>query len=185
MRLGSLIRAIAVVALTLSAVSPAMGADEGTVNFRLTIRGTPVPTDSFTLGVNADSGLIIGIGIRCGPGGERINMRHDLCAPGDYDAPIEVPVGTELSYAYARYVDWASGGASGAEVLLTGSITVAAYPQTVTLVYDYSLGTVSALPTALPDTRLAPPASSGWGLVGLALLGGAILAVKRQRARPA
>jgi hypothetical protein len=167
---------IALFSLTLLAASPVAASGDGTVTFRLTIRGTPIPTDSFTLGVNADSGLIISPGVRCGPGTELYSGTHVPCASGDNDFVVEVPIGTQLTYTYARFADYlASGGASGAQILLEGTITVSANPQTVTMVYDYSLG-------GLPNTAMESPASAGWLLpAGIAIAGGGLLLLVRRR----
>jgi hypothetical protein len=174
MRQRTPISIISSLALTLLAASPVAAGDEGTVTFRLTIRGAPIATDSFTLAVNADTGTIISPGVRCGPGSELYNETHVACAPRDYDFSVELPVGTELTYTYARYVDYlASGGASGAQRLLQGSIAVASYPQTVTLVYDYSLG-------ALPDTSAEPSEDVTWVPIGVTLVGGSVLVIRRR-----
>jgi len=180
------LRFTAVLALTLLAATPVAAGGDGTVTFRLTLRGTPVPTDSFTLAVNADNGMAIDPGVLCGPGSDLYNDAHVACTARNYDCVVTAPVGTKLTYTYARYTDYlASGGASGAQILLEGSITVAATPHMVTLVYDYSLGSVAGTPVTLPNTSAATPDVPGLGLIAVALLGGLGLITWRRRAQTA
>ena len=153
----------AAVMFAVGAATP-VAAGESTVTFRLTIRGAPVPTDSFTLAVNPNNELIVDPGVRCGPGSDLYNEANVPCEAQSFDFDVSMPAGTELRYSYARYVDFlAAGGFSVEQVLLEGSITVADHPQTVTLVYDYGLGTsTGGPPQLLPDTRSGMPASMSW-----------------------
>jgi hypothetical protein len=184
MRLHLPIGVIAVVALALLTASPVAGGGDGTVTFRLTLRGTPAPTDSFSLAVTADNGRIISPGVRCGPGSDLYNDSHVSCTAHDYDFVVTIPVGTRLTYTYARYVNFlASGGAQGAQRLLEGSITVGEAPQSVTLVHDYSFGSVAGSSTTLPNTSLELPTGSGSGVVALAILGGLGVRIWRRTRR--
>jgi hypothetical protein len=77
---------------------------------------------------------------------------------------------------FARDEDY-DGSAGGAEILLTGTVTVTASAQLVTLVYDYSLG-------SLPDTSSAPRGSGftvALGVAAMVLV--LLLAAARQRRR--
>lgn len=189
MRLHLPIGLIAIMALALLTASPVAGGGDGTVTFLLTLRGTPAPTDSFSLAVNVvndDNPRIISPGVLCGPGSDLYNDSHVPCTAHDYDVVVTIPVGTKLTYTYARYVNFlAPGAAQGAQILLEGSITVADAPQSVALVYDYSLGSVTGSPAALPNTSLEVPAGSGSGVVGLALLGGLAVLIWRRTRRAA
>ena len=189
MRLHLPIRLIAIVAVMLLTASPIAAGGDGTVTFRLTLRGTPAPTDSFSLAVNvvnADNPRIISPGVRCGPGSDLSNDSHVPCTAQDDDFVVTIPVGTKLTYTYARYANFlAPGAAQGAQVLLEGGITVAEAPQLVTLVYDYSLGSVAGSPATLPNTSLELPPDNGFGVIGLAVIGGIGLLILRRTRRAA
>ena len=148
--LRGLAAALILVASTATAV--VAGSEPGAdVTFRLILRGDVVAGDAFSLAVNADNGLIISPGILCGPGSELYTPEFRACAAGAYEFVAEagssLPVGTELSYVWARI-----HGAGIDTVIHSDTVTVTESAQALTVVYEYAGGT-------LPDT--ATPAQSG------------------------
>jgi hypothetical protein len=150
MRMGVATRAaITAGALALLLATPAYAGDEGDVTFRLTIRGTPVATDVFSLTFRTGSGAVsIDPDFFCGPSESGFGPPFEECEAGTYEVQTNFPVGTELTYFFLRD-ERQPGDGMGDEIIHQGTITVTASPQLVTLVYDYSLGT-----QPLPDTAL-------------------------------
>ena len=146
-------------------VSVAGSEPGGNATFRLILRGDVVAGDAFSLAVNADNGLIISPGIRCGPGSELYTPAFRACAPGTYEFVVEarssLPVGTELSYVWARI-----HGEGIDTVIYTDAVTITKSAQTVSVVYDY--GGVTLPDTAMPTQR--GPLALGVALVGVSLL---------------
>ncbi len=167
--------AASVMALVLASVTPALAGSHGDITFRLTILGSAVPSDTFSLGVNSSDGRIISPGILCGPM-EPNEGQPRPCESRDYDFSASLPVGTELEYTFARYEHY-EGSVEGAEILHTGTVTVTTSPQLVTLVYDYSVST-------LPDTAFAHPGSSSTPALVMVVATVLALSLATARRRP-
>lgn len=175
-RVRGLVAALcAALVLTMGVGSATLAGSEagGDVTFRLVLRGDVVAGDAFSLGVNADNGVIISPGIRCGPGSELYTAQFTACTQGTFDFVVDgrgaLPVGTELTYTWARI-----HGESNDTVIYTDTVTITEIPQVLTVVYDYGGGT-------LPDTAMA--SSSGAFALGVALLVASLLAADSKKRR--
>lgn len=140
-----------------------VNAESGGVVLRLTLRGPIDPTDTFTLGVTPrNNPLVVDIGIICGP--EAPGEHWSECTPRSYDFPVKLSIGTVFDYTFAR-VRATSGEPSRPEVLYRATVSVAAYLQTRTVVFDYGLGA-----STLPDTARSAVVPAPLGPLGAVLL---------------
>lgn len=168
-------------ALALLTIVPTTAAEEGTVVFRVEVRGD-VPNDAwFLVSRDTDPPTIIEPGIFvCGPPENPYTEGGPVCAGGNaYETSITRAVGTELGYAFRLGYGWPDVGEEGtpSAVLHEGDITVQASTQTVTLVHDFSGGSL------LPDTAVAPERAlhPGWAALILGVM--ALTAATRSTGR--
>jgi hypothetical protein len=167
--------------LTFGASSVRAGDAEGTVVFRVELRGVVPPDVSFLVGRDTRPPSIIEPGIYvCGPAENPYVEPGGECRTGETYATAlrQRPNGETLAYSFSY-----ESPHSPSTVLHEGTVTVTEGAQTVTLVHDFS-GT-SLLPDTSTANNRAPTelVAMGWVLIGGAAAVGVRRLWRKRRAR--
>lgn len=137
-------------ALAIVPVTPASGETNGSITFRLQLKGEAPPTDSFLVLIDpSNAPYVIEHTWFCGP--ERVPWygTDDAaeCRAMTYEFTFQLPVGTQLDFTFIK-----TGSLGASTTLFQAKVTVTRAEQIRYLVYDYSLDSNPSLPnTALPN----------------------------------